>query len=189
MNFVKITSPVNQTVYANPVQLTFATQMMTMFGHSYNVGYSLDDSKVNSTGALSSSYTNEGTGASYAYETARSGSISSPILSEGFRIITFYAGYQYLGDINLRSERFEVYAYSTVEFVVGNPESSSPTPTQTPSPPIHHLIISSSCRFFAHLINFYFYTFSRLGFRDLYNISLNLRHAISVGTNIGDIYF
>jgi hypothetical protein len=134
MNFVKITAPVNQTVYANPVQLTFATQMMTMFGHSYNVGYSLDDNKVNSTGALSSSYTNEGTGASYVYETARAGSLSLPILSEGSHIVTVYAGYQYLGDINPRSERFEVYAYSTVEFAVGNPESSSPTPTQTLSP-------------------------------------------------------
>lgn len=138
-NFVIVTSPVNQTVYANPVQLTFATQQMLMYGDSYNVGYSLDNSEVSSV-SMNFSY-NSNDNDTVGYPVTGGGALILPVLSEGPHIITVYAGWQYLG-VN---KRFEVYAYSTVNFTVGNPDniattnpqdSFSPTltPTSTPKP-------------------------------------------------------
>ena len=56
-----------------------------------------------------------------------------PTLSEGFHRITVYVGWQYGVTNHPELDRFDVFAYATVEFTVGNPESSSPTPTQTPT--------------------------------------------------------
>jgi hypothetical protein len=128
-NFVKITSLENQTKYQNPIQLKFNIQEITLLGQFYNVGYSIDGGIVNNAGNfVSRSIDNSGSTGGY-YKSIAIGSLSLPTLSEGSHRITVYAGWQYLGI----PERFEVTAYSTVEFIVGNPESTSPAPTQTPS--------------------------------------------------------
>ena len=45
-------------------------------------------------------------------------------MSEGFHNATVYYGWQYLGTNNPSSERYEVTAYATVDFVVGNPRQT-----------------------------------------------------------------
>ena len=134
-NFVKITSLENKTKYPNPIQLNFNTQQITLLGQSYNVGYSIDGGTVISvTNSVSRSIDNSDMPDKNYYKAKAVGNLILPTLSEGFHSITVYVGWQYGVTNHPELDRFDVFAYATVEFAVGNPESSSPTPTQTPSP-------------------------------------------------------
>lgn len=133
-NFVKITSPENQTTYPNQIQLNFNTQQITLLGQFYNIGYSIDGGTVTSvTNSVSRSIDNSDMIDKNYYKSKAIGNLILPTLSEGLHRITVYVGWQY-GVTNHPSDRFDVFAYETVEFTVGNPEPSSPPPTQTPSP-------------------------------------------------------
>jgi hypothetical protein len=134
-NFVKITSLENQTTYPNPIQLNFNTQQITLMGQSYNIGYSIDGGSVTSvTNSVSRSIDNSDMPDKNYYKSKAIGNLILPTLSEGFHRIIVYIGWQYIVTNHPELDRFDVFAYATVEFLVGNPESSSPTPTQTPSP-------------------------------------------------------
>jgi hypothetical protein len=131
-NFVKITSLENQTTYPNPIQLNFNTQQITLLGQFYNIGYSIDGGTVTSvTNSVSRSIDNSGLEEGY-YKSKAIGNLILPTLSEGFHRINVYVGWQY-GANHPEWGRFDVFAYATVEFTVGNPASASPAPTQTPT--------------------------------------------------------
>ena len=139
-NFVKITSLENQTKYPNPIQLNFTIQQMTLMGQFYNVGYSIDGGTVSSVrDFVNKSIDNSGSADWYWYKATVVGSLILPALSAGFHRITVYSGWQYLGiPENPRLERFEVTAYATVEFTVGNsgavPSDANTMPSTSASP-------------------------------------------------------
>jgi hypothetical protein len=116
-----------------------------MLGQFGNVGYSIDGGVVTSIRNLPITETRPDpqSGEWYYYTETASASLDLPQLSDGAHNVTVYYGWQYLGvPQNPSLQRFEVYAYQTVNFTIGTPQptpspnsTSTPTPTPTPSPP------------------------------------------------------
>jgi hypothetical protein len=129
---VKILSPQNHSQSNSPIQLNFTVQAVGMFGQFGNIGYSLDNGIINSVTSFVNKSVEFAGPAWYWNRTIVFGSVVLPQLSDGFHNVTVYYGWQYLGINNPSSERFEVNAYETVDFSVGN---SNALPTHTNPPP------------------------------------------------------
>jgi hypothetical protein len=99
-----------------------------MFGQFGNVGVSVDGGVVNSvTDFITKSVVQSGPDW-YWYLTTVLASVMLPTLSEGNHNVTVYYGWQYLGiPENPSLERYEVFAYATVSFVVGNVDTTAPS--------------------------------------------------------------
>jgi hypothetical protein len=138
-DFVNISSPKNQNYPSNPIQLSFTITVSTMLGQFGNVGYSVDDGVVTSIRNLPTTETRPDPNANntiwYYYTETASASLDLPQLSNGAHNATVYYGWQYLGvPENPSLQRFEVYAYQSVNFTIGQPTlTPSPPPTVTPS--------------------------------------------------------
>jgi hypothetical protein len=116
---VTILSPKNSTNYENPIQLNFTVEARGMFGQFGNVGVSLDGGVINSvTDFINKSVVQSGPDW-YWYQTIVLASVMLPTLSEGTHNVTVYYGWQYLGiPENPSLQRYEVFAYSTIDFIV-----------------------------------------------------------------------
>lgn len=103
-----------------------------MFGQFGNVGYSLDGGIINSvSNFVNKSVDNADTPDWYWNNTTVFANMVLPQLSEGVHNVTVYYGWQYLGiPENPSLQRFEVYAYATVDFTVGN-SNALPTDANT----------------------------------------------------------
>ncbi|HLN46463.1 MAG TPA: hypothetical protein VK209_12225 [Candidatus Sulfotelmatobacter sp.] len=129
---VKISSPQNQSCLNNPIQLNFSVTAVGMFKQFGNIGYSLDSGIIESiTNFINKSV--EWAGPDWYWNrTTVFANINLPTLSDGVHNATVYYGWQYLGTNNPDLERFEIYAYATVSFTVGNlaqTENSIPKPS------------------------------------------------------------
>jgi hypothetical protein len=132
-NYLNVSSPQNRNYPNNPIQLTFTITVSTMLGQFGNVGYSIDGGVVTSIRNLPLTETRPDpySGEWYYYTETASASLDLPQLSDGAHNVTVYYGWQYLGvPQNPSLQRFEVYAYQTVNFTIGTPQ-----PTPSPSPP------------------------------------------------------
>ena len=144
-NYLNVSSPQNRNYPNNPIQLTFTITVSTMLGQFGNVGYSIDGGVVTSIRNLPITETRPDpySGEWYYYTEKASANLDLPQLTDGAHNVTVYYGWQYLGvPQNPSLQRFEVYAYQTVNFTIGTPQptpspnsTSTPTPTPTPSPP------------------------------------------------------
>jgi hypothetical protein len=123
---VKIFSPQNQIYSNNPIQLVFSVTAIGMLGQFGNVGYSLDGGVIKSvTSFINKSV--EFAGPDWWNRTTVFASFILQTLSEGVHNATVYYGWQYLGANNPDLERYEVFAYATVDFAVGRPTITPPT--------------------------------------------------------------
>ena len=132
-NYVNISSPRNQNYPSNPIQLAFTITVSTMLGQFGNVGYCIDGGVVTSIRNLPTTETRPDpySGDWYYYTEKASATLALPQLADGAHNVTVYYGWQYLGvPQNPGLQRFEVYAYQTVNFTIGTPQ-----PTPSPSPP------------------------------------------------------
>ncbi len=132
-NYLNVTSPQNRNYPNNPIQLTFTITVTTMLGQFGNVGYSIDGGVVTSIRNLPTTETrpDPNSGEWYYYTEKASASLNLPQLTNGAHNATVYYGWQYLGvPQNPSLQRFEVYAYQTVNFTIGTPQ---PTPSPSPS--------------------------------------------------------
>jgi hypothetical protein len=138
-NFLNVSSPRNQNYPTNPIQLTFTVVVSTLLGQFGNVGYSVDGGVVTSIRNLPTTETRPDpqSGEWYYYTETASASFDLPQLTDGAHNVTVYYGWQYLGiPENPSLQRFEVYAYQTVNFTIGIPQPTltpSPVPTASPS--------------------------------------------------------
>ncbi len=125
---IKVFSPQNQSSYSNQVQLIFTISVIGMFGQFGNVGYSLDGGTIYSISNLvNKTVDKSGFPDWYYWNTTVSANETLPSLSEGVHNVTLYYGWQYLGiPENPSLERFEVYSYKTVAFIVETTPSSVP---------------------------------------------------------------
>jgi len=123
---VIILSPKDSFNYVNQIQLIFAVEAPGAFGQFGNVGFSLDGGVINSvTDFLGKSVVQTGPDW-YWYSTTVLATIKLPTLSEGTHNATVYYGWQYLGiPENPRLQRYEVFAYATVEFMVVNADATN----------------------------------------------------------------
>ena len=131
-NYLNVTSPQNRNYPNNPIQLTFTITVSTMLGQFGNVGYSIDGGVVTSIRNLPTTETRPDpqSGEWYYYTETASASLDLPQLTDGAHDVTVYYGWQYLGvPQNPSLQRFEVYAYQTVNFTIGTPQ---PTPSPNP---------------------------------------------------------
>ena len=137
-NYLNVSSPQNRTYPNNPIQLTFTITVSTMLGQFGNVGYSIDGEVVTSIRNLPTTETRPDpqSGLWYYYTETASAILDLPQLTDGAHNVTVYYGWQYLGvPQNPSLQRFEVYAYQTVNFTIGKPQPTpSPKPSPTPSP-------------------------------------------------------
>ena len=132
-NYLNVSSPQNQNYPNNPIQLTFTITVSTMLGQFGNVGYSIDGGVVTSIRNLPITETRPDpySGEWYYYTEKASANLDLPQLTDGAHNVTVYYGWQYLGiPQNPSLQRFEVYAYQTVNFTIGTPQ-----PTPSPSIP------------------------------------------------------
>ena len=132
-NYLNVSSPQNRNYPNNPIQLTFTITVSTMLGQFGNVGYSIDGGVVTSIRNLPITETRPDpqSGEWYYYTEKASASLDLPQLTDGAHNVTVYYGWQYLGvPQNPSLQRFEVYAYQTVNFTIGIPQ-----PMPSPSPP------------------------------------------------------
>jgi hypothetical protein len=125
---VVILSPKSSTNYENPIQLNFTVEAPGMLGQFGNVGISVDGGVINSvTDFINKSVVQSGPDW-YWYRTTVLASVMLPTLSEGNHNVTVYYGWQYLGTPeNPSSQRYEVYAHATVNFVVVNVDTTAPS--------------------------------------------------------------
>ncbi len=134
---VKILSPQdNQNYSSNQVQLNFTVQALGMFGQFGNIGYSLDNGIIKSVTNFIKKTVDHPTSAPDWYwdRTTIAASIILPNLSAAIHNITVYYGWQYLGTNNPSLERFEVFAYDSVNFTIINTTDASPLPSPSLSP-------------------------------------------------------
>jgi hypothetical protein len=108
-NDVVISSPINGIYNVSSILLNFTVEAL---GGIYDVGYSLDDGVVERITNLTK--TSETGSIPYVTYTVK-GNVLLSNLSSGNHSVTVYQGYQYRPPAN---ERFEVYAYSFVNFTV-----------------------------------------------------------------------
>lgn len=111
-----------------------------MLGQFGNIGYSLDKSEILSVNNyLNKTVTNSSLPEWYYNTTTVYVAIDLLDLSKGVHNLTIYYGWQYLGTPeNPSSERFEVYAYDSVEFIIEDntmPDFASSSVTPTPTIP------------------------------------------------------
>ena len=133
-NNIEIVSPVNQSNYSGEIHLIFTTVAVGMFGQFGNVGYSLDGGIITSVRSFATEVDKTGGPDWYWWKTTASANVVLPALPDGVHNVTVCYGWQYLGvPANPSLERFEVYAYETVDFTVGNYDDA-PTDTQSPNP-------------------------------------------------------
>jgi hypothetical protein len=121
---VVILSPRNSTAYATPVQLVFGVEAIGMFGQFGNVGVSVDGGVINSvTDFIRKSVVQIGP-EWYRHRTTVLSSITLQDLSLGAHSVTVYFGWQYLGiPENPSLERYVVFSYATVDFMVVNADA------------------------------------------------------------------
>jgi hypothetical protein len=134
---VNIISPQGNMTIQNPVELNFTATIMTMFGQFGHIGYSIDSGIINNLKTYSIVANESGHPDWYWYKTTASAQLMLPTLTEGSHNLTVYLGYQYHGTAgNPNLERFEVYAYDSVEFTIAefNTPDSTPSSTVTPVP-------------------------------------------------------
>ena len=131
-NYVNIAPPETQNYPNNPIQLTFTITVSTMLGQFGNVGYSIDGGVVTSIRNTHNRNPSRPLRHEWYYYTeTASASLDLPQLTDGAHNVTVYYGWQYLGvPQNPSLQRFEVYAYQSVNFTIGTPQ-----PTPSPSPP------------------------------------------------------
>ena len=132
-NYLNVSSPQNRNYPNNPIQLAFTITVSTMLGQFGNVGYSIDGGVVTSIRNLPITETRPDpqSGEWYYYTETASAILDLPQLTDGAHNVTVYYGWQYLGvPQNPSLQRFEVYAYQTVNFTIGTPQ---PTPSPSPS--------------------------------------------------------
>ena len=111
----------NQTEYPSDVQLVISIVAVGMFGQFGNVGYSLDGGTIYSVSNIAKSVDTSGFPDWYYYKTTAGANVPLSNLSDGFHTVTVYYGWQYLGiPTNPSLQRFEVFAYAAVDFLVGN---------------------------------------------------------------------
>ena len=163
---VRIISPQNDQNYPNnQVQLNFTVQALGMFGQFGNIGYNLDGGIINSVNSFGTSVVHPTDAPDWYWDrTTAFANVILPELSEGVHNVTVYYGWQYLGiPQNPSLERFEVYAYASANFTVGNsidnslyPNSSpslSPSPTSFPTLTVS-LFESASALYYGNTVNF-----------------------------------
>jgi hypothetical protein len=109
---VKILSPKTQAEYPKEVQLDISIEAVGMLGQFGNVGYSLDGGTIYSIRNMTKSVDKSGFPEWDWWKTTAGASLSL-LLSDGFHAVTVYYGWQY-------PKEFDVFAYSTVDFLVGN---------------------------------------------------------------------
>jgi hypothetical protein len=138
---VKILSPQNHQNFSNnKLQVNFTVQALGMFAQFGNIGYSLDGGTVNSVNKFVNKTVDHPADAPDWYwdRTTVFATLVLSDLSEMEHNITVYYGWQYLGTNNPDLERFEVYAYASVNFTVTKTTDASsnpsPNPSATPSP-------------------------------------------------------
>jgi len=142
-NYLDVSSPQNRNYPSNPIQLTFTITVSTLLGQFGNVGYSIDGGVVTSIRNLPTTETrpDPNSGEWYYYTEKASASLDLPQLADGAHNVTVYYGWQYLGvPENPSLQRFEVYAYQTVNFTIGTPQ---PTPSPS-SPEFTAMFVASS---------------------------------------------
>lgn len=120
---VQIFSPQNKSTANNPIQLTFCVKALLLpYSPFGNVGYSLDNGTIyNVSNFINITRTRE-----EADKVTVWAEVALPKLSEVSHTVTVYVGWQFSGI----GQRYEVMAYSTVNFLVS---SKSPTPTLSPT--------------------------------------------------------
>ena len=130
---VEIVTIQNQSSLSNPVQLLFCVKALVL-PYSYgNIGYNLDGGTIYNV----REFINETRVREEADDVTVWAEVALPKLSEDSHIITVYYGYQFSG-IN---QRYEVTAYSTVNFLVS---SNTPTPSLSPTSTITTTPVSSN---------------------------------------------
>jgi len=124
---VKIISPINQTNHSGEVQLKISIDAVGLLGQFGNVGYSLDGGTINSIKNMAKTVDDKtGYPDWYYYKTTATASLSLTNLIDGFHSVTVYYGWQYTG-------RFEVFAYSKVDFTYGNSVATPEIYIKSPS--------------------------------------------------------
>ncbi len=147
---VTVYSPQNQSYQEKPIELTFSVDAVGMFGQFGNVGYQIDQGTIRSvTSFVNKTIGNESMPNWYYSRTTIFATIELTDLSLGPHNVTVYYGWQYLGiPENPSLERFEVYAYDSVEFTIAdsnlsvtdyNTPSSTVTPMPTPTVAEHSI--------------------------------------------------
>jgi hypothetical protein len=120
---VKIITIQNQSSISNPIQLLFCVKALVLPYSFGNIGYNLDGGAIYNV----SNFVNETRIRQEGDDVTVWAEVALPKLSEGAHSVTVYYGYQFSG-IN---QRYEVFAYSSVNFLVS---SKSPTPVLSPTP-------------------------------------------------------
>jgi hypothetical protein len=129
---ILIVSPQNQSYIdykSYPIKLLFCVKEMVLPYSFGNIGYSLDGGTILGV----SKFLNETRIREMGDNVTVWAEVALPRLSEGPHVITAYYGYQFSG-IN---QRYEVFAYSTVNFLVSSKTPTPiPIPTASPTPTI-----------------------------------------------------
>jgi len=134
---VEIISIQNQSSLSNPVQLFFCVRALVLPYSFGNIGYNLDGGTIYNV----SDFINETRIGGQADDVTVWAEVTLPKLSEGSHTVSVYYGYQFSG-IN---QRYEVIAYSTVNFLVSSKTptpSLLPTSTITPTPLVSNYLSS-----------------------------------------------
>ena len=125
---IRIFSPENGVGYVNPVLLRFSVEVDGVFGQFGNVGVSVDGGVVKSVTDFDSRSSRQIEPYWYSTRTLAAAHVALPTLSEGEHNATVYYGWQYLGiPENPSLERYEVYAHTTVTFVIRNIDTIAPS--------------------------------------------------------------
>ncbi|MDI9578909.1 MAG: hypothetical protein QM398_12345 [Thermoproteota archaeon] len=122
---IQILSPQNNDTSNNPIQLHFYVHAsINVYGDFGDIGYSIDEEDVYRVNEIyRKTRQQHGDSALGEFQV----NITLPILEQGQHTLTAYYGYQIPGTPNNPSlERYEVFAYSTVEFTVKNKDATPP---------------------------------------------------------------
>jgi hypothetical protein len=126
---IRIIMPQNETSLSNPVELLFCVNAALFPYSSFpvgDIGYSLDNSEINSVNDLINQTITHGTNVDEATVWAK---VSLSNISEGNHYLTVYFGRQFQGiPENPQLQRYEVWAYSTANFSVTS-KTTTPAPT------------------------------------------------------------
>jgi hypothetical protein len=123
--YIEYISIQNQSTIPNPVHLTVCVKA-SLIRYCYtsvgDIGYSIDGNNIyNITDFINQTIVQE---EGFSDDATVWANATLPSLSEGSHTVTVYFGRQFEG----KQARYEVFAYSTVNFTIG---SESPTPTPT----------------------------------------------------------
>jgi len=117
---VVVFSPQNQSYLdSSQIQLIFRVKAAGLFGQFGNIGYRLDGGIINSVSGFINKSVEDAGPELYWKSTTVFASVALSQLSVGLHNVIVYYGWQYLGiPANPSLQRYEVFAYASVDFSV-----------------------------------------------------------------------